>query len=303
MKVSSTDKLLYLLNLLIDDDYTKAKIIEKFSENGVNIQRSLITNYIERFHKCGIDIKSKVNEKREKVYYYEKKETDLFFTKEEMQAISDAKKILISQKNYDRIRKTMRLFYKLSRYIKDEDDKLKFIDFGYYSTINWNLLRRLEWHCKNKDVVSLDYILPTGGNKTITMRADSIKTSTWSNRIHLHGLLCDRKYFMHLPIDRIYMVKEVIKEKESFSDIQNNLNYKVSKKIYEKSFVDDKEQIIETNKDVVTIKRPIDDEFYIIQRLLSFCPMIYDISNERIKMLLKEKLELVKALYSNEIDR
>ena len=303
MKVSSTDKLLYLLNLLIDDDYTKAKIIEKFSENGVNIQRSLITNYIERFHKCGIDIKSKVNEKREKVYYYEKKETDLFFTKEEMQAISDAKKILISQKNYDRIRKTMRLFYKLSRYIKDEDDKLKFIDFGYYSTINWNLLRRLEWHCKNKDVVSLDYILPTGGNKTITMRADSIKTSTWSNRIHLHGLLCDRKYFMHLPIDRIYMVKEVIKEKESFSDIQNNLIYKVSKKIYEKSFVDDKEQIIETNKDVVTIKRPIDDEFYIIQRLLSFCPMIYDISNERIKMLLKEKLELVKALYSNEIDR
>lgn len=303
MKVSSTDKLLYLLNLLIDDDYTKAQIIEKFSENGVNIQRSLITNYIERFHKCGIDIKSKVNEKREKVYYYEKKETDLFFTKEEMQAISDAKKILISQKNYDRIRKTMRLFYKLSRYIKDEDDKLKFIDFGYYSTINWNLLRRLEWHCKNKDVVSLDYILPTGGNKTITMRADSIKTSTWSNRIHLHGLLCDRKYFMHLPIDRIYMVKEVIKEKESFSDIQNNLIYKVSKKIYEKSFVDDKEQIIETNKDVVTIKRPIDDEFYIIQRLLSFCPMIYDISNKRIKMLLKEKLELVKALYSNEIDR
>lgn len=303
MKVSSTDKLLYLLNLLIDDDYTKAQIIEKFSENGVNIQRSLITNYIERFHKCGIDIKSKVNEKREKVYYYEKKETDLFFTKEEMQAISDAKKILISQKNYDRIRKTMRLFYKLSRYIKDEDDKLKFIDFGYYSTINWNLLRRLEWHCKNKDVVSLDYILPTGGNKIITMRADSIKTSTWSNRIHLHGLLCDRKYFMHLPIDRIYMVKEVIKEKESFSDIQNNLIYKVSKKIYEKSFVDDKEQIIETNKDVVTIKRPIDDEFYIIQRLLSFCPMIYDISNKRIKMLLKEKLELVKALYSNEIDR
>lgn len=303
MKVSSTDKLLYLLNLLIDDDYTKAQIIEKFSENGVNIQRSLITNYIERFHKCGIDIKSKVNEKREKVYYYDKKETDLFFTKEEMQAISDAKKILISQKNYDRIRKTMRLFYKLSRYIKDEDDKLKFIDFGYYSTINWNLLRRLEWHCKNKDVVSLDYILPTGGNKIITMRADSIKTSTWSNRIHLHGLLCDRKYFMHLPIDRIYMVKEVIKEKESFSDIQNNLIYKVSKKIYEKSFVDDKEQIIETNKDVVTIKRPIDDEFYIIQRLLSFCPMIYDISNERIKMLLKEKLELVKALYSNEIDR
>ena len=303
MKVSSTDKLLYLLNLFIDDDYTKAQIIEKFSENGVNIQRSLITNYIERFHKCGIDIKSKVNEKREKVYYYEKKETDLFFTKEEMQAISDAKKILISQKNYDRIRKTMRLFYKLSRYIKDEDDKLKFIDFGYYSTINWNLLRRLEWHCKNKDVVSLDYILPTGGNKIITMRADSIKTSTWSNRIHLHGLLCDRKYFMHLPIDRIYMVKEVIKEKESFSDIQNNLIYKVSKKIYEKSFVDDKEQIIETNKDVVTIKRPIDDEFYIIQRLLSFCPMIYDISNKRIKMLLKEKLELVKALYSNEIDR
>ncbi len=303
MKVSGTDKLLYLLNLLVDGDYSKGEIVQKFKENNMDISRSLITCYIEKFIKYGINIKSVVNDKRENIYFFEKKDTNLEFTKQEMKVISDVKKILMSQKNYDRIRKTMRLFYKIALYIEDEDDKLNFIDFGYYSTINWNLVRCLEKHCKNKDVISLDYILPVGGNKIITMRADSLKISAWSQRLHLHGLLDNTRKFLHLPVDRIYTVKNVADENLSFKDVQDNLIYKVSKTIYEKSFADEKEKIIDKNGDIITIQRPIDDEFLIIQRLLYFCPEIYYISDEKIKMLFKEKLQSVRAYYSNEVDR
>ena len=92
-------------------------------------------------------------------------------------------------------------------------------------------------------------------------------------------------------------------ENLSFKDVQDNLIYKVSKTIYEKSFADEKEKIIDKNGDIITIQRPIDDEFLIIQRLLYFCPEIYYISDEKIKMLFKEKLQSVRAYYSNEVDR
>ena len=59
---------------------------------------------------------------------------------------------------------------------------------------------------------------------------------------------------------------------------------------------------MKNTRDEVMKLRPIDDVFYIIQRLLCFCPYIYYISDENIKNLYKEKLELLKANYEKTID-
>ena len=303
MKTTSTFKLLHLLNLVIEKDCTKNEIIEDFKKIDIKMTRTLITNYIEQYIQNGIEIKNKINNKREKVYYLEKNNINLEISEEEFCVISDVKKLLISQKNYDRIRKTMRLFYKLAQFIEDEDMKLKLIDFGYYSTINWNLVRQLEEHCKNKNLILIDYILPTGGNKIIEINADCLKISTWSQRLYLHGVLFNGKRFSHLPVDRIYMVKKVIKENNYLNTISNNLTYTVSKKIHDKLYTDEKEKIVKIENNKITLQRPIDDEFYIIQRLLYFCPEIYYISDERIRNLLKEKLQLIKAIYGSKIDR
>ena len=70
----------------------------------------------------------------------------------------------------------------------------------------------------------------------------------------------------------------------------------------DKMFVDEKESVLRIEEDKITLERPIDDEFYIIQRLLQFCPKIYYVSDERIRNLLKEKLLLIKAMYGGKID-
>lgn len=303
MKATSAYKLLFLLNLITEKEQSKNTIIENFENSGIKITRTLITNYIQKLIQNGFKISTKINDKREKIYYLEQKETDINFSESELCAISDVKKLLIAQKNYDRIRKTMRLFYKLSRFIKDEDSKLSFIDFGYYSTINWNLVRQLEEHCKEKNVILIDYILPSGGNKIIQISADRLKINTWSQRLYLHGVLDNAKHFSHLPVDRIYMVKKIIKKNNYSNVIQNTFTYTVDKKTYDKLFLDEKEKIIKIENEKITIERPIDDEFYIVQRLLYFCPDIYYISDERIKELLREKLQLVKAMYGNKLDK
>ena len=303
MKASSTYKLLYLLNLIITKDYTKAEIIKEFEKEGLKVTRSLITYYIKQLFKNGFNVKVKINQKREKIYFVENGLANLEIKDEEFKVISDIKKLLISQKNYDNIRKTMRLFYKISNYIADEDTKLRFIDFGYYSTLNWNLVIQLEKHCKQKNLITLDYILPSNGNKYLTLRADRLKISTWSQRLYFHGILDGTKYFLHLPVDRIYMIKKVEKSNENNEFLPDELTYVVSKKTYDKLFVDEKEKVIKVENGKITLQRSIDDEFYLIQRLLYFCPDIYYISDERIIRLLKEKLQFVKAIYENRIDR
>lgn len=303
MKVSSTYKLLFLLNLIIESEQTKKTIIENFKKSDINITHTLITNYIHKLVKNGFDIKTKINAKREKVYFLEKEKININFNEDEIDAISDLKKLLISQKNYDRIRKTMRLFYKLSQFVEDEEVKLKLIDFGYYSTLNWNLVCQLEKHCNNKNLILIDYILPQGGNKIIQISADRLQISTWSQRLYLHGVLDNAKHFSHLPVDRIFMVKKVIKENNQVNVIQNNLTYTVCKDIYDELLVDKREKVIKVENGKITLERPIDDEFYIVQRLLYFCPDIYYISDERIKNLVKEKLQLVGAIYGSKIDR
>lgn len=289
--------------MLQEGEYTKNEIIERFASVGIQVTRPLIIRYIEQFQNYGVKVCHRVNEHRQKVYYINKADTNLEFTREEMDAISDAKKLLIAQKNYDRIRKTMRLFYKLAKCMKDKDMLREFVDFGYYSTVNWYLVKQLEKHCKQKDVIALRYIVPQGECRIITIHADALKVSNWSQRLYLHGVFEGSKHFSHLPVDRIFMIKNVVKRSKRFDIVTNMLTYVVSKKLYEKMYVDAREKIVETNGDKVTIERPIDDDFYLIQRLLSFCPEIYYISDERIKTLFKEKLEILKASYDDTIDR
>lgn len=299
MTETSSYKLLYLLSVLDDGECTKNQIVEKFKKNNIPITKSLITKYVEQICEYGIEIKSKINNKRENVYFIEKNDFVLEFSEDELNVISDVKKLLTSQKDYKKIRKIMCLFYKIAKYIKDKDIQREIVDFGYFSTLNWFLVQQLEEHCKEKNVINIEYILPQGECKVITIHADCLKMSNWSQRLYIHGILAGGKCFSHLPVDRIYMVKNVVEKNVAFEIKMDIIRYVVSKDAYKEVSKDDKEKIIKDDGLNVTIERINDDEFYLIQRLLSFCPEIYYISCERIKMLLQEKLETLKALYGN----
>ena len=303
MKKNSAYKLLFLLNLLLNSEKSKKEISEEFKKKNLPISNSLITHYINSYIQNEIDIKTKINSSKENIYYIENNIESISFSEDELSAISQAKKILLTQKNYDRIRKTMRLFYKIACFIKDKEQQREFINFGYYSTINWNLVNQLEKHCKEKNIIVLDYILPNGGNIYLTILANELKISNWSQRLYLHGALYNSKRFSHLPVDRIYMVKEIVQKNADFDMIINNLTFIVSKKTYEKAPFDEKEKITNEKDGKLTIQRPLDDEFYILQRLMSFCPELYFISDKKIKDLLKNKLETLKDIYDKRIDR
>lgn len=301
MKPSSTYKILYLLNLLLKKDYTKNDLLKEFEKKGIYLNRASINSYVEKLKANGIDIET-LKQKKENLYHIKKENFNLSVNEKEAEAIKDVKKLLIAQKNYNRIRKTMRLFYKFAMFIKDENIREQFIDFGYYSTINWQLVKELEKHCKTKDIILIDYILPTGKNMHLKIHVDNLKIGNWSDRLYLNGVLDRDIKLSHLPVDRIYMIKKTIKQNARFNLKADILTYKITKEIYNQTETDSKERLISLDKNFAHIQRPIEDKFYLVQRLLHFCPDLYYVSDKNIKNMLNEKLEMMKASYDNKID-
>lgn len=298
---SSTYKMLYLLNILSKEDCTKKEIIKKFAQSNYKISESSITQYIKQLLEHEVQIKI-IKQNGENVYHIDKIGTELNLTKQEYRALSDAKKLLFLEKNYKIIRSTIRMFYKLAYFIKNLEERKDFINFGYYSNINWYLVKQLEHHCNKKSVLTLDYVLPRGGNKILTMHVDRIDIGEYSERLYLHGIFENCSKFSKLPIDRIYMIKNVQRMQKPFDIICEALSYKITKDLFDTIEIDDQEVVSKIENDVVTIKRPNDDNFYIVQRLFSFCPDLLYVSPGETKKRFVEKLQILWGNYDESLD-
>lgn len=302
MNSSSTYRVFYLLNLLIEKDCTKNEILDEFLKNDIKLTGASINNYINRLLSNGFNIKIK-SKKKSNIYHLEKPEKKLKFLEDEIKNLNEIKKVLIAQKDYDKIRRFIVILYKFVLYIENPEIAGKFFDFGYYSTINWNLVIQLEKHCKNKDLIEIDYVLPSGENKNISIYANSIHIAEWSDRLYLWGVFKNAKQISYLPVDRIFMVNKVEKEKPDIDFEADRIRYIISNDLYKEIELDKQEKLIKLTKNYATIERFSKDEFYLVQRLLSFCPDLYYISNKKIKNLVVEKLKQIEAMYKNEYEK
>ena len=301
MYSSSIYRILYLLYLLSGKDLTKNEIIEEFEKNNIKISSSTISAYINKLKSHGILI-DVLKYKNKNIYHFKKPSIQLELNQDEISVIQDIKKLLFAEKNYNKIRKVVRLFYKLVFVTKDDEIRSKLLDFGYFSSLNWGLVRKLEKHCKTKDIIKLDYILPNGGNKRLIIHADDLKIGDWSNRLYLWGALDDADYLSYIPVDKIFMVEKVIQKNVPFKNLNKTLTFKISRKLYEEIKLNSKEELVDLDNNFAVISRPLEDNLFIIQRLLSFCPDLYYISDNKIKNLVKEKLEMIKASYEKEYE-
>lgn len=303
MKNLSIFKTLTLLNFLITNKYSRKQLLQEFQKLQIDIKETSVSNYIKKLKDNNIKIKE---EKINKTIFYSVAHSDpeLEITPENLKIIYDIKQLLFAQKNYQCIRQAMELFYKVSKYIKNEDIKSEFLDFGYFSTVNWGLIKILESHCETKDILLLDYILPAQGNKLITFHVDKITMSSMSQRLYLYGMLENGYDFFQLPVERIFMVKKVLRRGVKFNFSANVIKYKISKSAFLNTTLEENEIVLDVDNDYATIQTPVINEFNLVQRLLHFCPDLYYISEGKIKNLVKEKLKMLKAGYEKQtIDR
>lgn len=300
MRATSSSKILLLWNFLKENKFTKQELIEKYAQNGIKLCERTLNYYLSKLkHYIPIEIES-IN----KVNYYSilNLKTHLQLSKDDELALLDIKNLLKIKKNYKHIKETIKLFLKISLYIEDLEKRSEFMHFDYYSTLNWVLLKNLEMHCREKNIIEIDYILPSKGNKFITIHADEICQSSTSERLYLKGFLKGSNRFSILPIDRIFKIEKIIRKNVRYEKIMDISTYITSKEKYQEIGLDEKEIKFSEKNGRVVIKRPMDDDFYLSQRLLNFCPDLFYISDTRIKKQIEEKLKIMKESYENEID-
>jgi len=293
-----TYKALFLLNLLSQRAITKNEIIYEFAKNNVRISKTSIVNYIEKLKAYNIPI---IVKKRDGVdfFYLDKQSLLLDISEFEARVAQDIKKLYVLQSDFENIRAAMRLFYKFALLVPESNVRAQLADFGYYSKIDWRLVEELKHHCKDKNIIELEYILPEGGSKVIQFHADEIKIGNWSQRLYLKGTFAFAEKFSELPIDRIYMIKKVISELYRFDIETDVLTYKIDKESAENMELDPCEAVTRIEGDYAYVKRPIDDNFRVIQKLLYFCPNLYYISDKGIKDKVQDKLYVLRDMYDD----
>lgn len=291
-----TYKALFLLNLLSQRECSKKEIVEEFAKNQVEISKTSVTNYIEKLRAYNIPVTTR-RVKNTDLYFLNKKDLLLDLDAYEVHIAHDVKKLLSIQKDHETMRKAMQLFYKFALLTPDNGMRQELADFGYFSTINWDLVKELEDHCQRKDIIEIDYILPDGSNRPVIMHADSIHVGGWSQRLYFRGVFNFAHDFSSLPIDKIYMVRRVVDDMIRFDMETTVLTYKVAKEIAPTIEIEKSEEITGYEGDLAVIKRPVDDSFKLIQKLLYCCPDLYHISDELVKKRVEEKLYIIRDMY------
>lgn len=290
-------RVLFLSHMLISGEYTKKEIILEYLKNDVKVSRTSIDNYIKILSENGINVAVR-KEKNKNLYSINLKNFNVEFDEKTKAVFQELKKILISQKDYYLIKNTVYLFYKLSLKL-DKNISDSFANFGYFSNINWFLVNDLEKHCVDKDIIKIEYILPDGKSIDYTIHADKLIIRGSSDRLYLSGVLNDDSLFSYLPVDRIFMIKKVIRKKVLFDMPVKILKYTVSKNALETTSLEENEAIYEQHDEKVTISSLLTDEFLAFQRILHFCPDVYFISDEKIKSMVVDKLKSLEKMYEN----
>ncbi len=300
MRLMSSSKILLLWIFLKEGKYTKQELLEKFAQNDVKLSKRTLDYYLSKL-KNYVDVKSQIEAKQAR-YYIENKPPKLFLDKKDKLALLDIKNLLKLEKNYEHIKEAIRLFLRISLYIEDFEERSEFLYFNYYSTLNWFLVKELEKHCQNKDIIQIDYILPSGGNRFIVIHADEICQSSTSERLYLKGFLEFSDHFSILPIDRIFKIEKIVRKNVRYEKIMDISTYIISKEKHEELGLDEKERVYGEKNGRIIIKRPKDDDFYLSQRLFNFCPDLYYISDNKIKKQIEEKLKTMKEAYVEQVD-
>ncbi len=296
LKKQSSFRVLFLLNMLFDKERSKNEIIEEFKKNNIEIKKTTVLNYINKLKENNISIITKKIKNTN--YYSVEKNAPVSLKHLELSAASDIKTILASDKRIDFVKNLIKVFYKFSLHVKDNNTKFELVNFDYYSKINWGLVKQLEKHCKNKDIISIEYITPSEELKTLTLHCDMIKIGDMSKRLYLSCILNGDNKLSQLPVDKIFTVKKIIKKYAKINLKTNVLIYKISERMLNETGLNKKEKLLEVKNNIATIKCPTSDTFFTLQRLMHFCPELYYVSDENLRNLVKEKLYTLKEMYN-----
>lgn len=297
-KASSTGfRVLFLLDLLLEAPRTKEEIINELSRNPLieTASKETVRLDLNTLKNAGFEIK---NLGKKGSYRYKIYQSPIKFklTKKELKVLSQTKDAILKLSNWEYILKLYKVFEKISELIEDEEEKNELLNFRYFSNIDFKLLGELNALTKRKKTVILLYNSPNSGLKEILIKLKEIKYT--GSKLHIIGTSKEYPDNTVLRADNILKTVKILgknEEKEKRNGTKKAI-FKIKKDAKEFMNFLVEEKILKETKDEIEIELKSDNDFMIIQRLLSYGYNLVSIKNEDIK---KKYIETLKNTLQN----
>ncbi len=296
-KVSITGlRTLNILDILLKSPASKKEILDILINNPYlkNITQETIALDINTLKSAGFEIE---NLGKKENYRYKINWNPIKFklTKSELNVLRNMKNAVIELLEPVFIIKLYKLFEKITKYIENEaEDEL--MNFQYFLNIDFELFLELYALTKRKKDVKILYDSPHTGKKEIQIKLKEIKYN--NSKLYLTGFCSDYPNITVLRVDNIIRVIKILKPNENINKAKiKTVCCKIKPAAKEKMNLLNEEKIILENKNFIKIELKFDNDFMIIQRLLSYGEDLISIKNKDIKEKYLLKLAKIEKIY------
>ncbi len=301
-KASSTGfRVLFLLDLLLKAPLTKTDMVNELSKNPYvsNVSKETVRLDLNTLKSAGFEIQ---NLGRGKDYKYKINWSPIKFgiTKKELRVLSRTKDAVIKLSDPFYIIKLYKLFEKISKAVEDENAVFELLNFRYFLDINFQILNELYILTNRKKTVLLLYNSPNLGKKEIPVKLKEIKYT--GSKLHLIGT--SEKYPDNtvLRVDNIVKIIKILSKKEEKELLQKKgarkTSYRINKECKNTMNLLLEEKIIKETFSYIETEVKSDNDFMVIQRLLSFGEDLISIKNKDIKEKYLNMLQNMYEIYN-----
>ncbi len=256
----------------IADFITKEFCIKEFSKETLKLD-------INTLIASGFEIKRKGSGEGFR-YLLNKKILFRKFNKEETEILGLIKEAALELSDYKQIL-FVKSFFEDIRECFPCDFSSEILDFGFYNRVNPIIVKKIETLIKDKKCCKIIYDSPSKGKREIGGIPDKIVKRNGKLYLNCYAKKYDGK--ITLRVDNIMSVEETDKIPEFEILYEKPVRYTVKKDYLENHPLLESEKIIKTGGKRVEIESDEEDEFFIIQRILSLGTNCLKIDNDKIK--------------------
>lgn len=292
-------RILFVLQMLMKSPVSKAQILEKINtcSNLRSVTPDTITLDINTLKAAGFDIKSG-NKGNNYCYELKLSPIKIKLTKNELRAISIAKKAMFYFMDFRYIVSIYQTFEKISKLIESKEHAEEILNFGNFLKTDFNLLKELDIHCKHKNEILISYNSPSKSLRQLSVKCLDIKYSKKNDKLYLWCDCKERGGVVYLRADKIEKIIKIVKINADIDLPQNICVYSILRAQNAPLEVEDYEKIIKITPDYVQIRASYLNEFNFIQRLLSFGENLTYVSDEKLVIKLKKIIKNVREMYN-----
>lgn len=301
-KASSTGfRVLFLLDLLLKAPLTKTDMVNELSKNPYvsNVSKETVRLDLNTLKSAGFEIQ---NLGRGKDYRYKINWSPIKFgiTKKELRVLSRTKDAVIKLSDPFYIIKLYKLFEKISKAVEDENAVFELLNFRYFLEVDLQILNELYALTNRKKTVLLLYNSPNSSTKEIPVKLKEIKYT--GSKLHLIGT--SEKYPDNtvLRVDNIVKIIKILSKKEEKELLQKKgtrkTSYRINKECKNTMSLLLEEKITKETFSYIETEVKSDNDFMVIQRLLSFGEDLISIKNKDIKEKYLNMLQNMYEIYN-----